>query len=359
MKQRIAKGGNRGLGTGLWALGMLGACGVPSAVWAQPTVVNGSFESYTALPSAPGQWYFAHHWGAAGSMTGDPDYFHVQGGAGGDLPETPLAVVEPYSGQAILGWMVAGVQGSNRREYITGEFSEPLTPGVRYRLSWVMSNGTPTAFSPAGLGVSNFGVALTVGTPSQVGDSPLNLPTVFTRSAVSYSRPWEPISFAFTAESPVTHFTLGLFGTDAGAAFEIRDGNAPSMAYYFVDHFRLEVVPNALTEAQDGKGGAETEGGESVPPPAWFVPNAFTPNNDGENDRFSPVVNSVRLRKFEVFNRWGQPLYTTAEAEKSLGWDGLGPKGQPAEIGMYVWRMTVEWPDGRLEDHTGTVQLIR
>jgi len=131
------------------------------------------------------------------------------------------------------------------------------------------------------------------------------------------------------------------------------------MAYYFVDHFRLEVVPNALTEAQDGKGDVEVEGGESVPPPAWFVPNAFTPNNDGENDRFAPVVNAVRLRKFEVFNRWGQALYTTTEAEKSLGWDGTGPKGQPAEFGMYVWRMTVEWPDGRLEDHTGTVQLIR
>ena len=93
--------------------------------------------------------------------------------------------------------------------------------------------------------------------------------------------------------------------------------------------------------------------------PAWFVPNAFTPNNDGENDRFHPVTLDVRLKKFEVFNRWGQSMYVSGGAEKSQGWDGMGPKGQLAEVGMYVWRMTVEWPDGRLEDHSGVVQLIR
>lgn len=325
---------------------------------AQPQVANGGFEVYSSLPSSPGQWFYTPEWGPAGSMSGDPDYFHVAGGAGGDLPETPLAVVSAFEGQAVMGWMVAGTEGTNRREYLTGRFSEPLSTGVRYRLTWAMTNGTPTSFSPAGLGVSGLGVALTVGSPTQVGESPLLLSPEFAFEDVTYARPWEQHAFVFTVSEPVTHFTLGLFGPDADHSFEIRDGNAPAMAYYFVDGFRLEVVPSELAEAQDGKGEKPEAEGE-VDLPAWFVPNAFTPNNDGENDRFQPVTHAVRLRSFEVFNRWGQSMYKGVGTEKSQGWDGLGPKGQQAEIGMYVWKMTVEWPDGRLEDHSGVVQLIR
>lgn len=325
---------------------------------AQPQVANGGFEVFTALPSSPGQWFFTPEWGPAGSMNGDPDYFHNAGSAGGDLPETPLAVVSAFQGQAIMGWMVAGPEGSNRREYLTGQFSEPLTPGVRYRLLWAMTNGTPTSFSPAGLAVSGIGVALTVGSPTQVGESPLPLSPQIVLEEVTYSRPWESHSFVFQVDEPVTHFTLGLFGSDGNHDFEIRDGNTPSMAYYFVDGFFLEALPSELGQAQEGKGDKPSPDREEDMP-AWFVPNAFTPNNDGDNDRFQPVMHSVRLRSFEVFSRWGQSMHLSKDAEKSLGWDGMGPKGLPAEIGMYVWKMTVEWPDGRLEDHSGVVQLIR
>ncbi|WP_460558075.1 PKD domain-containing protein [Ferruginibacter profundus] len=65
-----------------------------------------------------------------------------------------------------------------------------------------------------------------------------------------------------------------------------------------------------------------------------YVPNAFTPNGDGNNDYFHPILIGMRsLDLFKVFNRWGQLVYSSTGAP---GWDGsLGGKKQ--ETSTYVW----------------------
>lgn len=66
-----------------------------------------------------------------------------------------------------------------------------------------------------------------------------------------------------------------------------------------------------------------------------YLPNAFSPNNDRQNDIFKPVVSGL-LEKFRltVYNRWGQKIFETADARK--GWDGTF-KGQPQPTGSFVW----------------------
>src|SRR5690606_35382418 len=55
--------------------------------------------------------------------------------------------------------------------------------------------------------------------------------------------------------------------------------------------------------------------------PAYYVPNAFTPNGDGLNDIFRPVpVGIVTTDYFRIFNRYGQLVYETTQWMK--GWDG-------------------------------------
>lgn len=52
-----------------------------------------------------------------------------------------------------------------------------------------------------------------------------------------------------------------------------------------------------------------------------FMPNAFTPNEDGINDRFFPIdYGQNELVSFKVFNRWGQKLFESVSFEH--GWDG-------------------------------------
>ena len=96
---------------------------------------------------------------------------------------------------------------------------------------------------------------------------------------------------------------------------------------------------------------------------AIFVPTAFSPNGDSENDRLVLYAdNSVaEIRRFDVFDRWGQLLYRRTPflpGNDPDGWDGL-VRGLPAQTGSYVWQAEVHYIDGRSEILSGTVALLR
>jgi gliding motility-associated-like protein len=67
------------------------------------------------------------------------------------------------------------------------------------------------------------------------------------------------------------------------------------------------------------------------------VPNAFTPNGDGKNDVFKPVLNcDASVYEFSIFNRWGQMVFTSKNQEE--GWDG-GIDETNASPGVYLWQV--------------------
>ncbi len=69
------------------------------------------------------------------------------------------------------------------------------------------------------------------------------------------------------------------------------------------------------------------------------VPTAFSPNGDGMNDLFRPLNASkciVEELKLDVFNRWGDLIYSTDDIHKP--WDGT-IKGEPAPVGIYLWTL--------------------
>ena len=87
-----------------------------------------------------------------------------------------------------------------------------------------------------------------------------------------------------------------------------------------------------------------------------YIPNAFTPNNDGLNETF--YGNGVGLESYEmwIFDRWGENLYYTSVMED--GWDGTY-KGAPVEAGTYVYKFFVLGVDGNDHIYTGEVQQVR
>ena len=69
--------------------------------------------------------------------------------------------------------------------------------------------------------------------------------------------------------------------------------------------------------------------------PKPTVPNAFSPNGDGRNDVFRPVVRGQMFDyELRIFNRWGELIFMTSDDHR--GWDGKY-KGVPVDIGTYVW----------------------
>lgn len=93
--------------------------------------------------------------------------------------------------------------------------------------------------------------------------------------------------------------------------------------------------------------------------PGFNVPNAFTPNGDGRNDRFRPIAIGMKsIDVFRVYNRWGQLVYSNNNIEKGSGWDGTF-RGKGQDPGTYVWYAEgVDYQNIRVK-RKGTVVLIR
>ncbi len=90
------------------------------------------------------------------------------------------------------------------------------------------------------------------------------------------------------------------------------------------------------------------------------IPNAFTPNGDGMNDRFLPVIEAdcpVQSYLMSIYNRYGERIFLSADHTR--GWDGTY-KGHPAPVGSYFYDLRLK---GRIADrqiyHKGDVTLIR
>ncbi|WP_020539340.1 gliding motility-associated C-terminal domain-containing protein [Lewinella cohaerens] len=93
-----------------------------------------------------------------------------------------------------------------------------------------------------------------------------------------------------------------------------------------------------------------------------FIPNIFSPNNDGVNDNFFINANkSVSLiRNMRVFNRWGAVVFERADLlpnDSSGGWNGLF-KGEIANPGVYVWTAEIEYLDGEVIQLSGDIMLV-
>jgi gliding motility-associated-like protein len=91
---------------------------------------------------------------------------------------------------------------------------------------------------------------------------------------------------------------------------------------------------------------------------AIYVPQGFTPNGDGNNDRLYPNLAGIRqLLYFKVYNRWGNQVFQTTDASPQGGWDGtyLGNKQPP---GTYTWTAAGIDGNGNTIRMSGTVLLI-
>jgi len=67
-----------------------------------------------------------------------------------------------------------------------------------------------------------------------------------------------------------------------------------------------------------------------------YIPNAFTPNADGKNDKWYVRGNDILSIQVSVFDRWGQRVFYTDNIK--TGWDGTfnGAKLDPSVFGYYV-----------------------
>ena len=90
-----------------------------------------------------------------------------------------------------------------------------------------------------------------------------------------------------------------------------------------------------------------------------YVPNAFSPNEDGLNDIFQPKGFGIVKYEIQIFDRWGEKVFSTKNFEE--GWNGKfqGRGGDICEEGTYTWLINVTSVFGKAHEIKGHVTLIK
>lgn len=99
------------------------------------------------------------------------------------------------------------------------------------------------------------------------------------------------------------------------------------------------------------------------------VPNAFTPNVNGStrgngvpgsgtfNDVFMPIVKGAEEYTMQIYDRWGNMIYESAD--QNQGWDGYDRNGKLMPAGVYVYKLVIRLSNGQRTTKVGDITLIR
>jgi gliding motility-associated-like protein len=89
-----------------------------------------------------------------------------------------------------------------------------------------------------------------------------------------------------------------------------------------------------------------------------YIPNSFTPQNDGVNDVFLPKGIGVNVYELKIFSRWGEHFFTSDDI--NIGWNGTtNRKDKIAQTGVYVYLINVTDVFGEKHTYNGKVTLIK
>ncbi|MDP2175945.1 MAG: gliding motility-associated C-terminal domain-containing protein [Bacteroidota bacterium] len=87
-----------------------------------------------------------------------------------------------------------------------------------------------------------------------------------------------------------------------------------------------------------------------------YIPNSFSPNNDGINDVFQPTISNAKSIKMSIFNRWGELIFEITNVQPF--WDG-NFKNQICQEGVYMYSLTIVDLQEKKHFKNGTISLLR
>ena len=93
-----------------------------------------------------------------------------------------------------------------------------------------------------------------------------------------------------------------------------------------------------------------------VQQPEIIVPSAFTPNADGLNETFAPILEEASSFQMKIFSRWGELIFVSNSIFE--GWDGNYKRGL-APAGTYIYQISLTDENGRTIEQRGAFILIR
>jgi gliding motility-associated-like protein len=257
--------------------------------------------------------------------------------------------------QAKINNLPTGLCDPGRVGFSNGSSSE-----VPMNFNWTFSNGNTSTtfepeqiFSPPGI----YGATLMVTTSSPCIDTSLasvsNI-TVFPAPAAGFSLS-PSVTSIFDPQITFTNFSGG---NAISWNYNFGDGgssNDTNCVYVYGTPGIYDVVQ--MVTNKYGCSDTAVREVKILPEFRFWIPNTFTPNNDGKNDVFMPKAIGVSKYEFYIYNKWGEKIFS--DTDPSKGWDGTF-KARKCEQDVYVWKIRfVNDVSRQPESHYGQVLLLR
>ncbi|TCD12507.1 T9SS type B sorting domain-containing protein [Pedobacter frigidisoli] len=250
---------------------------------------------------------------------------------------TILTVNNPTTG-LIYRWYAASSGGTMLAEGVT--FTTPaLTTSTTYYVESIAVGGCASPTRTA--------VAVTV---LPVLARPVVVVQETTINSVNFA--WSPVSGATAYEVSLDNGSTWVNPTNGstGTSYLVI-GLKPDQSVTIIVRARGQIDCQTSANSVPVTGKATNPFGNQI-----FIPNAFTPNNDGKNDIFLIFGNTIASSKMSIYTQWGQLIFQSDNM--ATGWDGTF-KGINQPIGVYVYMVEVTFSDGTTTMRKGTVTLIR
>lgn len=326
--------------------------GVFSYVPGQPTASTGPTQEIVSI-----QWNFGDPASGIGNYSAQTYATHTYNNSG----TYHAMLIVNYTCYTDTVHLEVNVRSCELRAEMTGG---EVCEGTAFRLNPAVEGGTPPYrydWSPAagdGPGPHDVTPASTTTYTLTVTDSDNRQVTA---TATVFVNPvprakFSTVTDAFSTEVLFTNESQGAttftwsFGDSQNAT---SSGASPAYTFPATGIYTVALI------AKNEAGCADTCYNELALDPelTLYVPNAFSPNGDGLNDRFFPQGSKVDIGdiRLQVYNRWGQLIYEADEP-----WDGLvNGNTEPAPADVYVWKITTGGERQIKKEMTGILTLLR
>jgi gliding motility-associated-like protein len=159
-----------------------------------------------------------------------------------------------------------------------------------------------------------------------------------------------------TIEAPVIYFANN--STNADSYFWILGDSTNSIDENVTHNYPKTGKYDITLIAMNAHGCVDTSYGsiEISEGFSFYIPNAFTPDGDGQNDFFQGYGSNLKTYSMMIYNRWGEKIYQTSEYTKP--WNGR-EHNNAVEQGVYVYRVVITDETDQEHEYVGSVSVVR
>ena len=153
------------------------------------------------------------------------------------------------------------------------------------------------------------------------------------------------------------------------AIWDFDDGQTQASNFNTINHIYRDTGTYHVSLTATSIDGCESIAYQTIiisPTFTIYIPNAFSPNNDLDNDYFMPITSGVKDFEMNIYDRAGQRIFRTTEYSNqycvtgcNATWDGRVNNGDYGSIGVYIYHIIITDINGKSRNFEGSITLIR